>query len=432
MRTPSLVTLAALAAVLAFPAPAAAQRGPEPPTNPFLAYSRPQDWTARVRVDIISLRQDREDGGIVVPQPFELGTVSLLFPFAPDASNTVYGERPASGELRVDGRRITGDFEVIGGYHSNAEYAKFSAINLRGFLVTLDYRQEVVAWRTEIDEARANAATWPTGDAEWPEEAESTFGPQFGIDNIGDVPLDTADIDALLKDWTQGRDPRTVPPYQLAKYFAGRVQEHLQVTGDGVVRVSQAQTAAVLNARLAGFDNLTVAAIPTFRGIVLHGANTVAQTGRGSPHDAAFLLAALYRRAGLPARTVLGYVEPEGGVEDLDDNADEIRTIVEFYLLDPNPTPGGPPGGWIPVDINELRRTSSRARPLDRPWRYFGTHPDLERFVPLAFHAFPPTTVRAYDAPALWGWFVTPRAPDLATQFVDFSVTRTARRGGRP
>ncbi|QYU67652.1 hypothetical protein J4558_22550 [Leptolyngbya sp. 15MV] len=80
---------------------------------------------------------------------------------------------------------------------------------------------------------------------------------------------------------------------------------------------------------------------------------------------------------------------------------------------------------WIPVDIVALRKASSNPRPLDRPWPFFGTHPELDAVVPVAFQFQPPTDVVAHGSPALYGWMVTPQPPTRVIQAIRVSVTST-------
>jgi len=100
---------------------------------------------------------------------------------------------------------------------------------------------------------------------------------------------------------------------------------------------------------------------------------------------------------------------------------------VEFFLYDEE----SGDSGWIPVDVVQMRKGGSRAKRMDRDWPFFGTHDELDHFIPLSFHFHPPTTVRAYGSPALWGWFVTPAPPAAAFQQLTFATYNTPVRGGQ-
>jgi len=203
----------------------------------------------------------------------------------------------------------------------------------------------------------------------------------------------------------------------LAKWLAGNVMQSVQITGQGIA-----------------FDRSGI-----FEGIELQTPNDTLRKRRGSPFDAATLLCAVYREAGLPARVVIGF-----GLEDEDDkdleflkgNQDkELRAWVEFALYDERDGTVT----WIPVDIVQMREKGSRMRPdfMNRPQAYFGTNDELDSVVPFSFHFFPPTTVRSYsgsNAPGFWGWFVAPTSPEWAIQSIRFNLksasTRGSSRGG--
>jgi hypothetical protein len=261
-----------------------------------------------------------------------------------------------------------------------------------------------------LNERAAAAVGWPEGD--WPSEARGTFAKQFGVDYTEQVENATKSVPPLVKRWTEGRDPKSIPPLQLAKYLTGRVIELVQPVAPGLQRGRTPQRRG-------------------FEGLRLLGVDRAVRGGRGSPFDIACVLTAVFREAGLPARLVIGLREfDEYDTDDV--TRDELRGVdalyayVEFFLYDEKTGDQG----WIPVDPVRIRKQSSRAKPLDQPWDFFGTHDELDYFIPLAFHFHPPTTVRAYGSPAFWGWFVTPAAPETAFQQLTFSTFNTPVRGG--
>src|SRR5690606_6753609 len=102
-------------------------------------------------------------------------------------------------------------------------------------------------------------------------------------------------ITDLVKRWTNGKDPKSIKPVELAKWLAGQVQELMQVNGVGITTA----------------DNGLI------EGIQVRDAGRSAQEGEGTAHDMACVLCAVYRSAGLPARPVIGWdVSEEKG----DDN----------------------------------------------------------------------------------------------------------------
>jgi hypothetical protein len=125
---------------------------------------------------------------------------------------------------------------------------------------------------------------------------------------------------------------------------------------------------------------------------------------------------------------VIGYDVGDGDGRFLDRGrkANKLRSWVEFCLYDEARNTIN----WVPVDIIQLRKRSSRPQAFNRPWEYFGTNNDLEMVVPFAFQFHPPTDVAAYGNPLFWGWFVTPTAPKQAEQALTLSATSVSVRGG--
>ena len=268
------------------------------------------------------------------------------------------------------------------------------------------------SWETRFDEQAARAIAWPTGA--WPADAASTLTPMalLDISPDGRTTLPNASIRALLARWTDGKDPKTIPPATLAKWLAGQVMQHVQISGNGL--------AATRNGLLEG--------------VSLQIPEQTAQTGVGSEFDMVMLLTAVYRMAGLPARIVVGYdteadSRDEPGFLGRQGNGGDLCAWVEFCLYDQ----ANNSVNWVPVDIVRLRSKGNRLPDnyLDRPMEFFGNHDELDDIIPFAFQFFPPTTVRSYGSPGFWGWFVTPIAPDRAWQSIDIRASTTPRRGGR-
>jgi hypothetical protein len=275
--------------------------------------------------------------------------------------------------------------------------------------VTIVTENRTRSWETTLKRREAAAVGWPKGD--YPFEARSTFDPQFGVD-FTERSADTArTIPRILETWTEGRDPKSIPPLQLAKYLAGRVVESVQPTNPGLQR---------------GRTGLRRG----FEGFRLIGPDATLTGGRGSPFDIACTLAAVYREAGLPARVVVGMREfDEYDTDDMTreqlGGVEALHAYVEFFLYDE----ATGDQGWIPVDPVLIRKRSSRVRPLEQAWEFFGTHDELDFFIPMAVHFHPPTTVRSYGSPGLWGWYGTPATPEIAFQQLTFATFNTPVRG---
>ena len=327
---------------------------------------------------------------------FRFESMTMLFPVAPATASSLWREDSLEGQLFLDQRVVDDTPELIGPFHSEAAYARYDARDGEARTVRLVHTHQVTSWDTVFNELAAMNVPWPEGP--WPDEAMSTFGPQEFVNPRGQPEPEVA---LMLQRLTQGKDPKSIAPVLLAKWLAGSVQEFVHLQGDGVNRAYYLAGGAAAE------------------GVELKGAAETIRTGRGSSHDMACLLAALYRAAGLPARLVIGVDD------DPERSSREVRSWVEFCLYDERRAHVV----WIPVDVAKLRSRSSRMLPLDRPWEFFGTHDELHQIAPFAYHFIPPVDVRSYNSPAFYGWRQTPLNAPNATQSFDINVSRTTQRG---
>lgn len=416
------------------PQPAAAQPGApaaqEPPLepSPYIRRVKPKRWTLDTHVFIGASQWLESQDGVAVPQhdTWEFTAATLVFPVLSETASSVLEVRgPADQEVHA----VTGTVEIgdrvlaseptivtqgIGGGPLPAgtwraqwqvEPSPSGAYTAREVEFTVSTAQ--ASYETEFDERGASTIDWPSGP--WPEEAASSFEPQMFVDyDMQGRGYPRGPIAALVQEWTEGQDPRKVKPVVLAKYLAGKVVEHVQLSGEGLT-----------------FDRTGL-----WQGFDTPGASAAAADGRGTEVDLPALLTAVYRAVGLPSRLVIGYDRRSDGKQiylKQKISAPALRVWVEFYLYDePNRT-----GGWVPVDPVQIRRSQSRMPKdfLERPLKYFGTHDELDEIAPIAFHFHPPTSVRSYGSPAFWGWFVTPTPPGRATQRVRFNMNTTPRGG---
>ncbi|MCW5753088.1 MAG: transglutaminase domain-containing protein [Phycisphaeraceae bacterium] len=287
---------------------------------------------------------------------------------------------------------------------------------LRGRELELLVQIPMIVYRTRYHDEAAEQVDWPQGA--WPPVAQSAFQPMSYVDHSPrEGPYDLGPVRALLAEWTGSTDPakwRQLKPAVLAKFLAGKVVEHVQLSGDGIGLNHRGQIESVM----------------------LSDIGRVAATGRASPFEMACLLAAVYREAGIPARTVIGV--RAGRSDDLDflrrgsRNRGELHAWVEWCLYDERDKSVT----WVPVDPVEIRKSSSRMRRnyWTQPIRFFGTHDRLDTLAPMSFHFFPPTTVQSYSSsgsPGFWGWLVDPVTPEIAVQALQFSVGNTPVRAGQ-
>lgn len=422
-------------------APAAAQTKndlPMPQDHPALRHTDPESHTLTLQVQVLTaiVPQGYTTSGNrptrnLELQRWDVDSMSVILPVITTTGNAIGSPDSVTGEMWIDSRSVDTTPTLIGPYQGQSMYARYEAVNWRldGFRVR--QQETIVCCETIYDEQAAMKLGWP--DA-WPPEADSTFQPEQLISEVRSDFTNTGPVNDLVRTWTNGQDPKTIPPAQLAKYLTAKVWEHVKVVRPSLSnRPSDDGTVYPLSfLSPSSYEETHIqssrAVVGQTVGYVVQHADETATTGEGSDNDAAVLLTAVFRAAGLPARLVIGYREKSEHIRRLSDS-DKHHTWVEFALYDPDANEGKGQLIWVPVDIVALKGSSSRARPLDQPWKYFGTHDDLDELVPVATHFHPPTTVRSYAVPALYGWTTTPEPPDTASQSIDINLSGTVIRG---
>lgn len=340
--------------------------------------------------------------------PFKFTSAAVVFP-AIKSTSTSELRSEVSAVLKFDNRIVDTTATFIDDLACGARYAKWDMGPQEGRSVDLDVELPVNTWEVKFDEALAAKAVWPKS-GRWPREAQTALGPQRGIDVAS--PL----LQQALNKWCDGKPPQSIPPVQLAKFLASKVIETLQPSGDGLV---SSKTGLL-------------------QGFYLRGAELTLQEGRGSDHDIAGVLCALYRAAGLPARIVIGYDVSESKGDALGlkrKRGGDIRSWVEFCVIDETVkgTDGGPARLWIPVDVVAQRKSSSRPPPLGQPWKFFGNNEDAESVIPIAFHFHPDILagVVAHGSACFWGWITMPER-QIGEQMVRFSTITASKTAPRP
>lgn len=395
----------------------------------LLERYHPQSWTLMPEVRLkawnnlgVVPAQPRDASQLPRSDRWEFQAASVIWPVVERSSSSTANLSSITGKLRFMGQEESDDVEILSNkFHSGIRFAKMTLDPLpegqtyTGNSMVLNLEIPSTCYRTKFDEDLGRQFEWPDGD--WPEVAMSTFEPMNFIDYGPDGPYDMAYIDRIVKNWTNGA-PKSVPPMVLAKWFAGELAQKFQISGNG------------LNASPAGM----------LEGIDIRpgGAPEAAKQMRGNEFEMALVLTALYRRAGLPARLVVGYdvgaAKGEGKNNTfLDKKRSDLalRAYVEFALYDEK----GKDLYWIPVDVAQIRsKRGSRLPPdwLTDPLKYFGTHDELDYVVPIAFQLHPPTAVRAYGSPGFWGWGVYGQypPPGRAWQEIRIQAITTPTRAG--
>lgn len=393
---------------------------PAPEEGPYVVRSRPHDWTLSVRVRLRSETVADRDIQTGMPKGyrFEFNTLAMVFPLVFESGSSRLYDKQIVSELRIDDRPVPTTPALLSGYAGGTRLGRWDAGSTEAVTTARDIELRIEApmraWRTEYDEKSAMQVAWPKEG--WPRDVASAFKSQMYLDVGWDkesgrvMAYDEQPLVEALARWVKeagGRDIRGMTPAMAAKFLTARVWESVMPSqGDGLT--------ATRNGEIAGID--------------LQGPGVTLSTGRGTPFDMTLLLTAVMRKAGLPARTVIGWDVGEGDGKFLSKNSKEnrLRAWVEFALYDEAKNTVN----WVPVDIVKLRKTSNRPASLDRAWKYFGTHDELDRMPPIAFQFHPPTDVIAYGNPGFWGWFVTPAPPARAEQAISFSATTTSKRLG--
>lgn len=399
--------------------PAAAKELVEP--GPYVTRERPTEWTFRARIEVHGrtwVDSVATPGGRPVNMPrhenFEFDQLTVVFPVLPQTASSVPEEKSTTGVLRVADREVTREIRMLEGYPAGVRLASMTALNGKARQVDFEIETRMTSFRTILDEEAASKVQWPKGP--WPGAAASTFQRQIYLDfgpdpeNPGKfVDYDPKPLADAVARWTGGNDPKSIAPLVLAKFLAGKVMEEVQISGDGLTYTRTSQ----------------------LEGVKLQSIEETLRLRRGSEFDMVNLLCATYRYVGLPARTVIAYARTSRSQDVFRDRSrQKLRAWVEFGLYDENYSAREATFNWVPVDVVQLRKMTSRAPDLNREWRYFGTVNDLDDATPFAFQFHPPTTVRSYGSPGFWGWMMSPKDAAVDYQSLLFQSNVTPRRGG--
>lgn len=388
--------------------------------RPYLSLEHQRRWQVDVVASPGALRAVPEAGAEPVDadvETFRFASLAVSVPFVA-SSGTGRMLEPAApvGRLLVNGRPVDDSPEIVRDPRASGPYARWSTdVPFLGTArVECSWRMQT--HRTVYDDDAASTVAWPA--VAWPDDAQRVLDtPLFR------APVDDPDrlgraLDALVERWVGAGRTRAARPAVLAKFLAGKVQGHVR----SIERRGRVATAPRSRLR---FDP---GAEPPL--IEVGGLERLIETGRGTEHDLALLLAGLYRAAGLPARVVVG-VEVDPDRADVGVN-EGLRTWVEWCLYDEERDAAH----WIPVDIARMRVHASRVADLGRPWRFFGTHPGMDRIVPVAFDLEPAFGPRSLRPPGLVGFELAPAPPDDSSQTLRYDVTtlpmRAGDRGGGP
>lgn len=374
------------------------------PLDTFLKHGRERERTLRIDV-IIDGYQTPVDRLNPKQMPetksLRFDTAAIVFPVLLGTASSEMDLDRVKGVMSVNDKPADATPEFKEDYHSGTRLGKWTLRDVESRQASLALELPMRMWQTSFNEAAAKDFPWPAGNA-WSKTAMSTFQPQLGAERTDPI------FDQTIKQWTNGKDPKSIPPVQLAKFLTGKIAETLQPSDDSYI----------------GNDRNG-----QFAGLVIKGAAKTLRDMRGNEHDIALATVALFRNAGLPARTVIGHDLESAGKgkssglgKSGGGSGPHLRSWVEFCLYDP----ASQTELWVPTDPVRVRGYSSRMQPLDKAWKYFATHDQLDEVMPFAFQYHPPTTVVAHGAVAFWGWLTMPETQP-ATQWLRFTSVSTPK-----
>jgi hypothetical protein len=397
---------------------------PKVTEGPYVEKSVPKEWMLKITLDVLSEQGVPGLQSSTQPrQPFQFEQMVLVWPFVSSAANSALKPEKMRSWLRFNNHDVvTGGFakettpdnprpvlfkkmanEDL--YPSGVQLGVWTwerPVTVQNVQLQIDIAS--TSWRTKLKDTEAMQVPWPKGP--WPEEASACFQPEmyvdYGVDpRTAEIRMyDRKIIADAVNTWTKG-NPKEITPARLAKFLAFQVNSVMQITKQGFN----------LSPRTHFMEGLDI-----------QGAPMALKNRSGSLIDVGTVLVAVMREAGLPARLVYAFQGEQHSRDGLYlrtwTQEERLRTWVEFCLYDE----AKKTVNWVPIDYGPMRSTSSRMQSLDEQWRYFGSidyHADL---IPIAFQAFPPTTVMAYGSPAFWGWNMKPAIPAIAYQSIAISA----------
>ena len=429
--TRRLAVLAALApALLAIPVFAASQPqiGDEDEglkSNRYMEYKNPKAWVVKGQYFVYP--DGRRVNRLTDWPGWTYEKLEMVLPYVTQTGNAWTTKEQADypvAQININYRANSALFEARQGRvpGTEAPYMIYTAPEpVFVDRIQFGFANALVCAETEFNEKEAWDVPWPS---RWPVDAAAWLERDAVLDLDDEQGVDQ--VAALLEQWTGGNDPRQIPPVQLAKFLTGNVIEHIRHDVPATEnpsgrppRIVQSGTGTTKTTTI-----LDLGASLNFSGMIaglnVQDAGKTAVSGRGSPHDDTVLLTAILRRAGIPARTLIGVDKNENG------SRKQVKSWVEFALVAPDVDRVI----WVPVDLWELRSSGRNTRNWQQPWKHFGTSEELRDTVPVAHHFHPPANYRSYFVPALYGIRSEDELDDAGIQGLLFDVNSQPNRGG--
>ncbi len=379
------------------------------PENPYLKHTDPWRWDVRTQIFLRAgfryYSNSRATKNSSTEQTesiwWAMKDLEVIFPAVRQGGFYWSPNTDVEASLRAGDFKREQTQQRMFTKDSKAEYTLWrSDVEENVHQIHLIHISHIVTADTIFDHKKAQHLPWPKS---WDKVATGFLSPV--VDSVGaEVDADAADtIKTLLDFWVEKKDPKGIPQLDLVKFLTGKVIEHVQVRGPGAEFSKQSINRNSLQSQTSSTPFITGTA---WGGFVVRPANVVARDGKGTKHDLATLLTAVLRSAGVPARTVLCVNRTD------QDILERMVSMVEFAMYDPDRDITF----WVPIDIDRLRLNGKRASQYKQWWNYFGTHDQLNDYVPIAYYFHPPASYRAYDLPALYGMRSSSRLPEYVIQ----------------
>ena len=400
------------------------------PENPYISYRKAREWEVHQTVYLLVPQEVRlgslQEINVNRQNPDELlpSSLDFVFPIMRQSASawSTDDEVHATITLNDQPENISHTIQFTPG--SNAPYAVWRLeFNQPTRVIRFDHRSTMVSVDTVFNEQKATELGWP---AEWPDEPGRFLTPIIDsigsrVDPLSAVPEpepDASIITDLVNEWTGNNDPKSIPPVTLAKFLAAKVIEHFRSNDRSLTTPEFSAFQKSLTSNTGPGNNYNFSYTGFYAGFAVRDVGESVRSRRGSRHDMTLLLTAVYRAAGLPARTVIG-------VDDERSGEDRARSWTEFALHDPDLDLTV----WVPVDIDELRSRGASTSTYMRPWKFFGTNDELHAIAPVSFYFHPPAAYQSFQVPGLYGIRSQAELPYFAEQIITFGINRKPVRG---
>lgn len=374
------------------------------PENPYLKHTDPWRWDVRSQIFLRASRQVYYEPGQPITgenerertRQWPMQDLEVIYPVLRTGGFYWSPNEETKVSIRVDDVKLKPDPVRMYTKGTRAEYTLWRS-DVKDYInaIHLIHDSHIVVADTIFDHKKAQHLPWPD---KWDTPTKAFLTPV--VDSVGEeVAVDAPDtIKILLDFWVEDKDPKGISELDLVKFLTGKVIEHVQVRGPP----------AEFSTRSGNRLSPIFTGGTTWSGFVVRPADVVAREPNGTKHDLATLLTAVLRSAGVPARTVLCVDRTENDV------LEKMVSMVEFAMYDPERDFTF----WVPIDVDKLRLTGKRAAQYKQWWNYFGTHDELNDYVPVAYYFHPPASYRAYDLPALYGIRSSSPLPEYIIQAV--------------